>query len=233
MLNMNEPDLSLLDDDVDDVDDVRWRESWPESAMEYNATHQFANTYLKCYETGERRDAFYIPSLRGPKTAIILALHVEEPQCSPSQLEDPENVPGGNQNSTVRMVPRLFFPAQEDDLNAYGWESRDKRDLAATWIQGSFDKLQTEKLLTACAAGLSDAGIDELLKGDLQRFKLSLGTVLRRPALAPSSVGRPVPEFTPEASATSLSRLAVVTVDGIDQFGFTERRQYSKTHRMA
>lgn len=36
---MNEPDLSLLDDDVDDVDDVRWRESWPESAMEYNATH--------------------------------------------------------------------------------------------------------------------------------------------------------------------------------------------------
>ena len=114
-------------------DNPEWCEPWLGSAMDYNATHPFSsNSYLNSHETGERKDAFYVPTQTGPKTTIILALYVKKPQSIPTQLDAQEHIPGKGKNSTVEIVPRLFFPAEEGDKDFHGWKSRTKRDAAAT-----------------------------------------------------------------------------------------------------
>jgi len=200
--------------DLDDVDDADWARSW-DSPMDHNATHRFGNTYLKCSKLGERRDAFYVSVPKTPKT-IIMALHIDKSQAGPTPLDGQETIPGGKQSSTVYIVPRLLFPAEEDDRDAYGWGSRTKRDLAATWIEGSLDKLQSENFLTACTAGTSAAGIGKLLKGEIRGFKLSLGSGLRDTAFAPSCSGSPASTFIPDPNTLAISKLAAVTVDGND-----------------
>lgn len=193
--------------------------------MEYNARHPFTSSpeafltsspevlgYLNAHKLGKRQDAFYVPTQKGLNSTIVLALYTEKQ----TQLDDHENVPSGKQNSTVMIVPRLLFPAEEDNLDAYGWKSRAKRDLAATWIEDSLDKLQSEKLLTACTAGSTTAGITQLLKGEIRGLRLSLGSILRDTSLAPSCVGSPAPFFTPECNTLAISRFSAVTVDGID-----------------
>jgi hypothetical protein len=207
---MNDSNTSLMDDDPE------WGKAWPGSAMHYNATHPFpANSYLNSYELGERKDAFYVPTQTGPKTTIILALYIKKPQSIPTQRNNQEHIPGKGKNSTVEIVPRLFFPAKEGEKDIYGWGSRTKRDAAATWIEGNFKKVQSENLLTGCIAGNTAAGITKLLDGKIHGFIQSLGSVLRDTAFAPSCVGTPPPTFWTENGRQPISSLAAVTVDGI------------------
>jgi len=206
---MNRFNNSLMDDDPD------WGEPWRGSAMDYNATHPFSsNSYLNSYETGERKDAFYVPTQKGPKTTIILGLYIKKPQLT--QLDDQEHILGENKNSTVEIVPRLFFPAEEGEKDFYAWKSRTKRDAAATWIEGNLNKVQSQNLLTGCMAGNTAAGITKLLDGKIDSFLRSLGSVLRDTAFAPSCVGTPPPTFWTENGHQPISSLAAVMVDGIN-----------------
>jgi len=200
-----------------DNDDDEWGKPWDGSAMDHNAKHSFSgNTYLNSYQLGKRIDAFYAPTLSGPKTTIVLGLYAKPTPTLPTQLDNQDHIPGGKTNSSFSIVPRLYFPAKKDDLDAFGWESRAKRDAAATWIEGNFNKVQSENMLTACLAGTDESGMSKLLSGKINGFLQSLGSVIRDPTLVPSCVGRPVPTFSPKTSQRPILRLAAVTINGIN-----------------
>jgi hypothetical protein len=214
---MNTHDFSLIEADLD-LDNP-----WEGSAMHSSPTHPIPASLGYLSRSGVRKDAFYLPTDIGPKTTITLALCLENPQPSqtPSNNQGhtthrkPRSESRRKSNSTIKIVPRLFFPAEKGNLDAYGWGSRNRRNAAATWIEGNLDKLQSENLLTTCAAS-TVGGTTKLLEGTIRGFKLSLGTILRDPKFAPSSVGVPVPTFVPRHSKIPISRLSAVPVDGVD-----------------
>jgi hypothetical protein len=192
------------------------------AAMHHNATDSFPSNspksagYLDIYDLGKRVDAFYRPPTHGPPTTIILALRLDISQSIQTPKDDQEHTADRTPSITMKIVPRLFFPAEENDLDKYGWASRRKRDKAATWIEGTLAKLQSENRLTASIAGASEEGIAQFLKGKVRGLLLSLGSLIRDPTFATSCVGTPIPTFKPDHGGRSISRLAAVTIDGRD-----------------